>query len=141
VVISSYYDDTAGGDTNLDGVASSPREGDWGRIRFNTGSSGTLSFLQARYGGGGHANSCCTANPATDAILSINETVQILDCLIQFSQADGASITAGTGTLQNCAFENNLGWGVQFNNTVTCTNWTQSGNSFLTNTLGDLDGC
>lgn len=52
VYLTSLKDDTAGGDTNGDGLASAPRAGDWIHLQFDPGSSGILNNVVLRYGGG-----------------------------------------------------------------------------------------
>ncbi|MDO8499403.1 MAG: alpha/beta fold hydrolase [bacterium] len=51
VYFTSFKDDSVGGDTNADGGASVPTSLDWRDIRFNVGSSGTLSNAVVRYAG------------------------------------------------------------------------------------------
>ena len=49
VVLTSLYDDTAGGDTNGDGDTTQPAPGDWGSVEANLGTV-TVSHAQLRYG-------------------------------------------------------------------------------------------
>jgi hypothetical protein len=118
VSFTSHFDDTVGGDTNVDGVATLPRSGDWGRIRFASGSSGTLRHVDVRYGGGGHANSCCTANPATDGQISVGSTqAPTLDNILsRFSQSRGIYLDVSGGfttTVSNSQFLQNGSRGIE----------------------------
>ena len=54
VYITSLKDDTLGGDTNGDGVASSPQPGDWGHINFRDSSTDAENLIEntvIQYGG------------------------------------------------------------------------------------------
>ncbi|MEI6393784.1 MAG: Ig-like domain-containing protein [Verrucomicrobiota bacterium] len=49
------YNDDLGGDTNQDGQDEEPTQpsgGDWGGIKFRSGSTGALAYVHLRYGGG-----------------------------------------------------------------------------------------
>ena len=52
VVFTSYQDDTAGGDTNGDGAATSGAAGQWTDIYVNSGNANThLQYAEVRFGG------------------------------------------------------------------------------------------
>lgn len=54
VVFTSLKDDAKGGDTNGDGLITSPQNNDWASIKFNAGSSGILKNVDFYYGGYGY---------------------------------------------------------------------------------------
>jgi len=49
VILTSYRDDEAGGDTNGDGEASSPAANDWGGIDVNSSATANLENVEVRY--------------------------------------------------------------------------------------------
>ncbi|MCM8785471.1 MAG: carboxypeptidase regulatory-like domain-containing protein [Candidatus Omnitrophica bacterium] len=50
IILTSFKDDTAGGDTNFDGQSSSPAPGDWsGYIVYGTGQVNLNDYLEIRY--------------------------------------------------------------------------------------------
>lgn len=51
IIFTSLHDDTAGGDTNDNGDASSPRASNWDNLQFLPGSNGRLSHVEIRYFG------------------------------------------------------------------------------------------
>ncbi|MEK7578337.1 MAG: right-handed parallel beta-helix repeat-containing protein, partial [Patescibacteria group bacterium] len=76
VVFTSIRDDTRGGDTNGDGSASSPQDGDWGNIRFNASSTGALANTNFYYGTVDNVSFPNNPNlPATSLISQCSEAV------------------------------------------------------------------
>jgi hypothetical protein len=51
VTFTSVKDDTAGGDTNLDGTAAAPAPADWDEIAVTSGGRATFNWADVRYGG------------------------------------------------------------------------------------------
>src|SRR4051812_42744642 len=56
IVFTSVKDDSAGGDTNGDGAATSPAPGQWYQILIRAGSGNELRHVRVRYGGYGSVN-------------------------------------------------------------------------------------
>jgi len=54
IVFTSFEDDEYGGDTNNNGISTTPNYWDWNEITFMSGASGSLKWVVLRYGGGGY---------------------------------------------------------------------------------------
>lgn len=84
VYLTSLKDDSAGGDTNNDGAASSPRSGDWTYAGFFSGSSGVISNAAIRYAGRNSSFARCYC-----AIAVIGGDLAISDSQIASTSATG----------------------------------------------------
>jgi hypothetical protein len=135
VVFTSYFDDTAGGDTNGDSTFTSPSAGIWGRLDYAPGSSGTLDYVELRYGGGGATGSCCGTKG--ESSMSIAGTVDVANATVSDSLADGVVVDGGTGSFTDCSFTDNVDWGLYFTSSLHCLNWTNTGATYSGNGLGE----
>ncbi|MFA7330321.1 MAG: right-handed parallel beta-helix repeat-containing protein [Candidatus Delongbacteria bacterium] len=107
IVLSSLRDDSCGGDTNADGVATSPAPGDWNGVLLS-GYGGNdarawLDHVEVYYGGslGGNIRSWY----ATEAVLR--------DCRSEFSSTAGLEVTWSAPLVEDCVFTNNTTEGVR----------------------------
>lgn len=93
VVVTSIKDDTAGGDSNKDGAATTPNPGDWSKIGFTSVGQGVLEYAEVRYGGSG-----------TDATMVMvtcpcEHQVAITHSSIAYSKALGVTLSRSEATL------------------------------------------
>ena len=106
-------------------------------MRYESGSDGVVEGVAFRYGGGGDAGGCCSVQ-STDALLSINTTVDVADAVISESDADGIWVGTGLGSIVDTTLEDNDGWGLRFNDSVACANWSVSNVQYAGNGVGEL---
>lgn len=96
-IVTSIDDDSAGGDTNGNGGATSPAPGDWFRMTLaSSAGASVLRHLELRYGGNGQYPT-----------LQLNQADVVLeDCFVH--HGDGAALDLGNTsrpTVTNCAFD------------------------------------
>ncbi len=97
VVFTSFSDDTAAGDTNGDGNATSPAAGNWYGLNFRAGSdASTLAFTHLRYTGAG----------AWEALEVANTDITLTDCTVSDTVRGGLEVSsAARPTVERCRFE------------------------------------
>ena len=91
VVITAYRDDTAGGDTNGDGNATTPSPGTWYSVYFSDAENSRLSYTDLRYGG-------YSAYGMVRVYQTVNQSspVRIENCGLTFSSTN-AIYLSGSG--------------------------------------------
>ena len=102
VVFTGIADDAFGGDSNLDGTATVPAAGDWGRLVFQDGSDASaLRHTIVRFAGVGPALTLQGAD------------VTLSDCRVERSSQDALDLGGGASpsrpTVVGCRFEDNGG--------------------------------
>jgi hypothetical protein len=123
-------------DTNGDGGGSSPAAGDWTRIYFTTGGTGTMDYCQVSYGGQSYSMGvlCSGGAPSQFTNSSISNTNGVgLECASGY----------GPGTISGCAFSSNTQWPIQifpaFVSAISASNtFTGNGNNGIYVQSGSL---
>jgi len=113
ITFTSLQDDAIGGDTGGDG-ATSGSPGQWASVKFATStSSGTLNYVDVRYGGIGSAEQSYGAVEVTNASASVS----ITQSTVKWSQASGLYVFLGSGTVDSTTISNG-GNGISVNTGV-----------------------
>ncbi len=127
VYITSIRDDTLGGATNNNNDA--PVTGNWRRIYFRSGSTGTLNYASFRYGGN------AGDNHAAVHIESASPKIEYCEFTLN---ARGVSVTGASAhpSIHNSSIFANTEYGV-FN--ATANNWIDAKNNWWGSATGPYD--
>ena len=131
ITFTSYQDDSAGGDTNGDGAATSGAPGQWYHIEFKSSTS-RLEYATVRYGGYGSAqnyapiyvygtgygvtldHATITNNQKSAVMVGSRATVTITNSTLSDNQY-GLYVDLGTATIDHTTIANNSSRGIWFN--------------------------
>lgn len=102
IIFTSISDDTAIGDTNADGFATSPALGDWRKIEIGSGATTTLDYTTVRYGGYYDGYN----------VYNNGGTLDILNSSIASSSSYGIYHTSGTTEVATSTFNGNGSYGI-----------------------------
>ncbi len=115
VIFTSIKDDSAGGDTNLDGNASAPANGDWFSI-WQRGGAADLNFLEVRYAG---IEPISTSFSGTPAILTDAGTMSLRNSTIRNAFDVGfRARRSGNATAENLTIRDVQVDGISVENTA-----------------------
>jgi hypothetical protein len=154
IYFTSYKDDSVGGDTNGDATSTTPAVGNWDNIQFDSGSSSTLAYAVARYGG----NADCCGRTGIQ-IYNNGGTLTLSHSEVGPSNLYGVYQLSGTSTISSTNVHNVTYYGIEIDSGITTLtsdilqnnmyglyvlggNVTVNSNTFTNNTSGaaDLNG-
>ncbi len=131
IYFTSIHDDTVGGDTNGNGNATQPEQGDWQDFRLLTaGSRVTMVYVVVRYGGASNfgnvylpaantyltiANSTISESSTRGIYVASASFITVTQSTIENNHTNGIYANGGTLTLLGNTIRNNISAGIDMN--------------------------
>ncbi len=121
IVFTDFRDDSAGGDSNLDGSASAPAPGGWRGIELNNFASGTFDYCDLRYGSSSTAQQAMIYKNGEGAVTISNSTITS-GAYRGVSLVNAGGVIAVTSSI----IRNNAAYGMYLSGAVTVPTITKS---------------